>query len=191
LTERPGARLLIRLEDSHGSTPVFVRRRGLAGRHRPRLGGGEVSRSGRLRGRRRHHHRRPARAGLGDADRARDLVEPRPPLVQGLDPVAGLSPGGCWCEQAADGRVSRYLETVLVEPGSKLVLQGGLGPLQGQGAAGGLTFTLQPEGDGTTLTWTYVVGGYATGGLEAWAAPVDGVLSAQLANLKTRVEAGD
>lgn len=102
-----------------------------------------------------------------------------------------LSPGGCWCEQAADGRVSRHLETVLVEPGSKLVLQGGLGPLQGQGAAGGLTFSLQPEGDRTTLTWTYVVGGYASGGLAAWAAPVDGVLSAQLANLKTRVEAGD
>ncbi|MBK1970566.1 MULTISPECIES: SRPBCC family protein [Brevundimonas] len=102
-----------------------------------------------------------------------------------------LSPGGCWCERAADGRVSRHLETVLVEPGSKLVLQGGLGPLQGQGAAGGLTFSLKPEGDGTTLTWTYVVGGYASGGLEAWAAPVDGVLSAQLANLKTQVERAD
>lgn len=102
-----------------------------------------------------------------------------------------LSPGGCWCERAADGRVSRHLETALVEPGSKLVLQGGLGPLQGQGAAGGLSFTLKPEGEGTSLTWSYVVGGYASGGLEAWAGPVDGVLSAQLANLKTRVEAGD
>lgn len=102
-----------------------------------------------------------------------------------------LSPGGCWCERAADGRVSRHLETVLVEPGSKLVLQGGLGPLQGQGAAGGLTFSLKPEGDGTTLTWAYVVGGYAGGGLEAWAAPVDGVLSAQLANLKTQLERAD
>lgn len=102
-----------------------------------------------------------------------------------------LAPGGCWCERAADGRVSRHLETVLVEPGSKLVLQGGLGPLQGQGAAGGLSFTLKPEGEGATLTWSYVVGGYASGGLDAWAAPVDGVLSAQLANLKMRVEAGD
>lgn len=102
-----------------------------------------------------------------------------------------LSPGGCWCERAADGRVSRHLETVLVEPGSKLVLQGGLGPLQGQGAAGGLTFSLKPEGDGTVLTWTYVVGGYVGGGLEAWAAPVDGVLSAQLANLKTQLERAD
>ena len=102
-----------------------------------------------------------------------------------------LAPGGCWCERAADGRVSRHLETALVEPGSKLVLRGGLGPLQGQGASGGLTFDLKAEGDGSLLTWAYVVGGYTPGGLEGWARPVDGVLSAQLANLKTRAEAAD
>lgn len=102
-----------------------------------------------------------------------------------------LAPGGCWCERAADGRVSRHLETALVEPGSKLVLRGGLGPLQGQGASGGLTFDLKAEGDGSLLTWAYVVGGYTPGGLEGWARPVDGVLSAQLANLKTRAEAVD
>ena len=102
-----------------------------------------------------------------------------------------LAPGGCWCERAADGRVSRHLETALVEPGSKLVLRGGLGPLQGQGASGGLTFDLKAEGDGSLLTWSYVVGGYTPGGLEGWARPVDGVLSAQLANLKTRAEAAD
>lgn len=102
-----------------------------------------------------------------------------------------LAPGGCWCEQAADGRVSRHLETALVEPGSKLVLRGGLGPLQGQGATGGLTFDIKAEGEGSVLTWSYIVGGYTPGGLEAWAGPVDGVLSAQLADLKTRAEAAD
>lgn len=100
-----------------------------------------------------------------------------------------LSPGGCWCERAADGRVSRHLETALVEPESKLVLRGGLGPLQGQGASGGLTFEIKAEGEGSLLTWAYIVGGYTPGGLGAWAAPVDGVLSAQLANLKARAEA--
>lgn len=100
-----------------------------------------------------------------------------------------LAPGGCWCEHAEDGRVSRHLETALVEPGSKLVLRGGLGPLQGQGATGGLTFEIKAEGEGSLLTWAYIVGGYTPGGLEAWAAPVDGVLSAQLANLKARAEA--
>jgi len=102
-----------------------------------------------------------------------------------------LAPGGCWCERAEDGRVSRHLEAALVEPGSKLVLRGGLGPLQGQGASGGLTFDIRAEGAGSVLTWSYVVGGYASGGLEAWASPVDGVLSAQLANLKARAEAAD
>ena len=102
-----------------------------------------------------------------------------------------LSPGGCWCERAADGRVSRHLETALVEPESKLVLRGGLGPLQGQGASGGLTFEIKAEGEGSLLTWAYIVGGYTPGGLGALAAPVDGVLSAQLANLKTRAETGD
>ena len=102
-----------------------------------------------------------------------------------------LAPGGCWCERAADGRVSRQLETALGEPGSKLVLRGGLGPLQGQGASGGRTFDLKAAGDGSLLTWAYVVGGYTPGGLEGWARPVDGVLSAQLANLKTRAEAAD
>lgn len=102
-----------------------------------------------------------------------------------------LTPGGCWCERAEDGRVSRHLETALVEPGSKLVLRGGLGPLQGQGATGGLTFQVKPEGEGSVLTWAYIVGGYAPGGLEAWAGPVDSVLSAQLISLKARAEAAD
>ena len=106
-----------------------------------------------------------------------------------------LAPGGCWCEKAADGRTSRHLETALVEPGSRLVLRGGLGPLQGQGATGGLTFDIKTQngvgGEGSILTWSYIVGGYAPGGLEAWAGPVDGVLSAQLASLKTRAEAVD
>lgn len=102
-----------------------------------------------------------------------------------------LSPGGCWCETAADGRTSRHLETALVEPGSKLVLRGGLGPLQGQGAAGGLTFDIKAEGEGSVLTWSYVVGGYAPGGLGPWATPVDSVLSAQIANLKTHAETAD
>lgn len=102
-----------------------------------------------------------------------------------------LVPGGCWCETTTDGRVSRHLETALVEPGLKLVLRGGLGPLQGQGATGGLTFELKAEGEKSALTWSYIVGGYTPGGLEAWAGPVDGVLSAQLADLKTRAEAVD
>ncbi|MNX41942.1 Polyketide cyclase / dehydrase and lipid transport [compost metagenome] len=102
-----------------------------------------------------------------------------------------LSAGGCWCEQAANGRTARHLETILVEPGAKLILQGVLGPLIDQGVVGSAVFDLKAEGEGSVLTWSYVVGGYTPGGLEAWAAPVDGVLSAQLASLKAHAEAGD
>ncbi|HEY1072753.1 SRPBCC family protein [Brevundimonas sp.] len=102
-----------------------------------------------------------------------------------------LAAGGCWCEQAAGGRTARHLETLLVEPGAKLILQGVLGPLIDQGVVGSAVFDIKAEGEGSILTWSYSVGGYTPGGLEAWARPVDGVLSAQLASLKTRAEAAD
>ena len=102
-----------------------------------------------------------------------------------------LTPGGCWCETAADGRAARHMETILVDPGVKLILQGVLGPLIDQGVTGSAVFDLKAEGEGSVLTWSYSVGGYTPGGLEPWAAPVDGVLSAQIASLKTRAEAAD
>lgn len=102
-----------------------------------------------------------------------------------------LAAGGCWCETADGGRTARHLETLLVEPDAKLILQGVLGPLIDQGVTGSAVFDLKAEGEGAVLTWSYVVGGYAPGGLEAWARPVDGVLSAQLANLKIRAETAD
>ena len=66
-----------------------------------------------------------------------------------------------------------------------------LGPLQTIGAAGGMAWTLTDEGQGTRLTWSYTVGGFSPGGLEAWAAPVDGVLTLQLNRLKALAETGD
>ena len=102
-----------------------------------------------------------------------------------------LQAGGCWCETADGNRTARHLETILVEPGAKLILQGILGPLIDQGVTGSAVFDLKAEGEGSLLTWSYSVGGYTSGGLEPWAAPVDGVLSAQLASLKTRAETAD
>lgn len=102
-----------------------------------------------------------------------------------------LTPGGCWCETAADGRAARHMETILVDPGAKLILQGVLGPLIDQGVTGSAVFDLKAEGEGSVLTWSYSVGGYTPGGLEPWARPVDGVLSAQIASLKARAEAAD
>ena len=109
------------------------------------------------------------------------------------DPVANLTldarPGGCFCETLPGGG-AQHLTVVFVRPAQQLDLWGALGPLHTEGAAGGLSFRLAPSGAGSTLTVTYTVGGFAKGGLQSWAAPVDGVIGAQAARLERYVETG-
>lgn len=101
-----------------------------------------------------------------------------------------LAGGGCFCERLANGGIVQHLAVIHVVPGRLLRMSGGLGPLQGLGAAGTLDVRLAPEGSGTTVTWTYAVGGYVAGGLDAWAGPVDGVLAQQLERLARWLETG-
>jgi len=103
-----------------------------------------------------------------------------------LEPVVG----GCFCEALPDGGSAAHMRVVMAMPGKALRLEGGLGPLQGLGATGHLTWTLKPKGGGTELTQTYDVGGYAKGGLTSLAAPVDRVLGEQEMRLKDWVETG-
>jgi len=100
-----------------------------------------------------------------------------------LDPVAG----GCFCERWAGGS-AEHLRVVHAQPGKLLRLSGGLGPFQGEGAAGALTFALQPATGGTRLTVSYVVGGYVRGGVAPWPVMVDGMIGEQVARLKAYVE---
>jgi uncharacterized protein YndB with AHSA1/START domain len=95
-----------------------------------------------------------------------------------LDP----RPGGCFCEMLPGGGVE-HLRVVYADAGKQLRLAGALGPLQGEGLAGTLTFTLTPDGDRTAVELRYVVGGYRPGGLDGLAAPVDRVLAEQLGRL--------
>jgi hypothetical protein len=62
--------------------------------------------------------------------------------------------------------------------------------LQGIGVDGSLTWTISPAGDGSDLSLTYEVGGYAKDGLDKLASPVDGVLAAQVQRLKAFIETG-
>lgn len=98
---------------------------------------------------------------------------------------------GCFCETLPRGAV-RHMTITYADGKSKLVLFGGLGPLQATGATGHLAYVLTPGAGGATdVSLTYDVGGYAKGGLaETWAAPVDKVLGEQLVRLKTYVETG-
>jgi hypothetical protein len=73
-----------------------------------------------------------------------------------------LRQGGCWCEKLPNGGFVRHMEVVLVIPGDTLRVTGGLGPLQGIGATGALTFTLKDGAKGTTtVVAEYAVTGYS------------------------------
>jgi uncharacterized protein YndB with AHSA1/START domain len=98
--------------------------------------------------------------------------------------------GGCFCEalpargNAPAGAVE-HARVIHAAPSSMLRLVGSLGPLQGEAVTGTLTFTLKPlETGGTRIILAYVVGGYARGGVDKLAGPVDGVLGQQLQGLK-------
>jgi uncharacterized protein YndB with AHSA1/START domain len=100
-------------------------------------------------------------------------------------------PMGCFCEKLPNGGGARHMEVVNFAPGKTLVMTGGLGPLQSVAAAASMTIQLAPDAGATKLTVTYAVGGYMPGGLNSYAAPVDGVLTQQFTRLKNYVEHGD
>ena len=103
-----------------------------------------------------------------------------------LDPRAG----GCWCETLAGGGSVQHLIVVLAMPGKTLRLRGALGPLQGLGVDGAMTWKITPAGAGSDLDLTYTVGGFVKDGLDKLAGPVDGVLGEQVQRLKQFIETG-
>ena len=99
-----------------------------------------------------------------------------------------LRAGGCFCERLKDGGSVQHLQVVYASPGQGLRLRGALGPLQMEGVDGTLAWTLKPAEGGTSVTQSYVVGGYIRSGMEQWAPRVDRVLDEQLQRLKNFVE---
>jgi uncharacterized protein YndB with AHSA1/START domain len=97
--------------------------------------------------------------------------------------------GGCFCEKLPDGGGVRHMQVIYAAPGKALVLSGALGPLQSLAATGTMRFDLAADGEGTKLTVTYAVAGYLPAGLNTWAAPVDSVVSEQVARLKSSMTA--
>lgn len=99
-----------------------------------------------------------------------------------------LRAGGCFCEALDGGGTVEHLRVVFAQPGKLLRLQGGLGPLQAQAAAGTLAYALKAVPGGTQISQTYVVGGYVDGA-EKLAPAVDQVLAQQLQRLQRRLGA--
>lgn len=100
--------------------------------------------------------------------------------------------GGCFCEKLPDGGSTQHMQVVLAVPGKTLMLRGALGPFQGQGVAGALTWKMVAagSGSGTDLTLTYILGGYLTlpGGFADWSKRADAMLATQVARLQKFVE---
>ncbi|HEX5184691.1 MAG TPA: SRPBCC family protein [Allosphingosinicella sp.] len=99
-----------------------------------------------------------------------------------------LRAGGCFCERLpTTGGSVEHLRVVYADPGRMLRLQGGLGPLQGEGVAGSLTVTLKAVPQGTEIVMNYIVGGYLRADDANLAPIVDRVLAEQLARLAARL----
>jgi hypothetical protein len=93
-------------------------------------------------------------------------------------------PGGCFCEALPGGGV-QHGTVAMAWPGRTLRLIGSLGPLQGMGVTGAMTWEFEKAPEGTKITLTYVVGGNPTLPFEKLAPLVDGVMAGQMKSLKT------
>jgi len=100
-------------------------------------------------------------------------------------------PEGCFCEKLPNQGGVRHMQVVYVESGKTLRMIGGLGPLKSMAATGSMTIGFSSAGTGTKLELTYAVTGYAPGGMNNLAAPVDSVLTQQFTRLKNYAEHGD
>jgi len=98
--------------------------------------------------------------------------------------------GGCFCETLPNGGSTLHAIVVDADPGVTLRLRGPLGPFQGQGVDGALTFTLKAKDGGTDITLENNVGGYMKGGWGRWPAAADAMLGEQMVRLKTYLETG-
>jgi len=98
--------------------------------------------------------------------------------------------GGCFCEKLPNGGSVQHLVVVDADPGETLRLRGPLGPFQGQGVDGALTFSLKASASGTDLTLDNVVGGFMKGGFGKWPDLADQMLAEQLTRLKHYLETG-
>lgn len=100
-------------------------------------------------------------------------------------------PMGCFCEKLPNGGAVRHMEVLFFQPGQTLRMSGALGPFQGMGAAGALTFALKPDSGGTQLEVTYALVGYQPQGMSTWATPADNMLTEQVTRLKNYIETGN
>jgi hypothetical protein len=87
--------------------------------------------------------------------------------------------GGCFCERLKGGGGVEHMRVSYIQPSKRLVLTGGLGPLLYEATAGAMDIRFEPAASGSRVTMTYKVAGFAAGGADKLAGPVDSVLAEQ------------
>ena len=95
-----------------------------------------------------------------------------------------LRPGGCWCEQLDGGGGIEHMRVAYVQPGERIVLTGGLGPLLYEGTSGVMDVQAKKTPAGSQLIINYRVAGFARGNGTEMALAVDGVLRTQSERLR-------
>ena len=91
----------------------------------------------------------------------------------------------CMLEQLPDDGFVRHMEIVFHQPGQVLRMTGGLGPLQGMGVSGAMTFTFSENGGQSKVKMEYYVSGAKHLKLDRIAEPVNQVLNGQLTRFQT------
>ncbi|WP_028079338.1 SRPBCC family protein [Solimonas soli] len=99
--------------------------------------------------------------------------------------------GGCFCERLDAGGSVLHATVVFAARPQLLRMSGAFGPLQSMGVSGAASWEIGAAGTGSTLKFSYAVGGYAGGtSFEQLAPMVDGMFAGQMARLKSYVERG-
>ena len=93
-----------------------------------------------------------------------------------------LRPGGCFCESFPGGGIE-LLRVAHVDPGKRIVMTGGLGPLLYEAVTGVMDIRIAPAGTGSSLMVTYRAAGFANGNGDKLAPLVDQVMGEQVTRL--------
>jgi uncharacterized protein YndB with AHSA1/START domain len=99
------------------------------------------------------------------------------PANMSLSPTAG----GCFCERVPKtGGSVEHMRVALVEPGSRIVMTGSLGPLLYEATTGVMDVKVERIAGGSRVTLDYKAAGFANGNAPRLAPLVDSVLGNQM-----------
>jgi hypothetical protein len=95
-----------------------------------------------------------------------------------------LRPGGCLCETLDGGGGVEHMRVALYQPGKRIVLTGGLGPLLFEATSGVMDVQVAKTPSGSRLVLNYRAAGFARGNGTQMAVGVDAVLREQVERLR-------